>query len=188
MAPGDTGQESGFTIDGKFYPPPTLESFEMGELRVMYDYSGIVQEDFVQAEDETDDEHGARITQLVQHPGFMQTLMHVAFQRGNPTLKRDRVAAVIESTNYLEAVASLQSDEPDEDDAGPPDPSARTSEPSGSLPSGSSESKSSRKLRPDTPGNGSGSGSAEPARTPASTGTGASGTSSPELDQAGLGV
>lgn len=179
MAPGDTGPESGFIIDGKTYEVPSLDSFDMGERRVMYDYSGIVQEDFVKEDNEADEDHAARVAGLIRHPGFMQTLMHIAYQRGNPGVKRDKVAAVIEQTNYLDAVASLADDEP-EDDAGPPDLSERTRGPDASSPSGSSGNDDSTKPKSATGGDGSTNGSDAPAKTPASTGTGRSGTSSPQ--------
>ncbi len=93
-----------FVIDGSEYPCPDIASFNMGERRVMFDLSGIVEEDFAQGDEETDDEKDARVGKLTRHPGFVEALMHIAYARGNPELKRSKVQAVIDNTNYLEAI------------------------------------------------------------------------------------
>lgn len=93
-----------FVIDGTEYPCPDIASLTMAERRVMFDLSGIVEEDFVQRDDETDVEKDERVGKLTRHPGFMEALMHIAYARGNPELKRPKVQAVIDQTNYLEAI------------------------------------------------------------------------------------
>lgn len=149
-----TDVEAGFLLDGATYEVPALDTFDMGERRVLYDYSGLVQEDFAPLEDESEEERDERFQGLIRHPGFMQALMHIAYARANPGLRRDKVEKVIERTNYLEAVASLAGDEAGDD--GPPvltPDSPKSSE-------GSSASS----------GNGSTEGSDEPAVTPEPTG------------------
>lgn len=110
--------ESGFLIDGKVYEVPDMGSFDMAERRLMFDLTGFVQEDFVQEDDETDDEHEGRVARMTRHPGFMEMLMRVAYQRGNPGVNANKVKLVVDKTNYLEAVQSLAGAE--EEDAGPP--------------------------------------------------------------------
>lgn len=120
-----------FVIDGGHYPLPDVSSMDMAERRVMYDLAGLVQEDFIQDDDEDDAEHDARVTRLTRHPGFMESLMHIAYQRGHPELKRDRVQKVIDKTRFVDAVADW-ADDIEEDDVNPPE---LTKPPDGSSPS-----------------------------------------------------
>lgn len=106
-----------FIIDGAEYPAPSLDSFDMAERRLLFELAGITQEDLVRGEDESEEDHDVRVSRALRHPGFMETLMHVAYARGNPTIKRDKVQSVIEKTNYLEAIQKWA----EEDDASPPD-------------------------------------------------------------------
>lgn len=118
-----------FVIDGAEYPCPDIASFNMGERRVMFDLSGIVEEDFAQGDDETDEEKEARVGKLTRHPGFIESLMHIAYARGNPELKRPRVQDVIDNTNYLEAIEKWADREGD--DANPvSEPTNKPSDPS----------------------------------------------------------
>jgi hypothetical protein len=166
MADSDTGLV--FVIDGADYPWPDLETFDMAERRVMYDLSGIVEEDFVRQEDETEDEHDERVRKMARHPGFMEAAMHIAYARGNPELKRAKVQAIIDHTNYQEAIAKWADLEEDGED-GPP-VSEPTSEPNSRSLSGSDGSNASS-------GIGSPTSSDAPGKTPGSTGTSASDTS-----------
>ena len=105
-----------FVIEGERCPLPDVASFTMGERRVLYELAGIVQEDFLREEEEDDDEYDARILGLTRHPGFMETLMHVAYQRKHPELKRDKVRAVIERTSFREAVSEWEEEDVEEAD------------------------------------------------------------------------
>ena len=123
---GDTGTGLVFVLDGTDYEAPSLYTFDMSERRVMFDLAGIVEEDFVQQEDETEEDHQARVARMTRHPGFMEALMHVAFQRGNPDMKRAKVQALIDKTNFHEAIEKW-ADADVEDDADPPPVSELTS-------------------------------------------------------------
>ena len=169
--------DTGFLIEGKLYPVPTMDSLTMAERRVMYDLSGITQEDFVREEDESDEDLDARVNRLTRHPGFMEALMHVAYQRGNPNLRRDKVQFVIDQTNYNEAVAALAATAPEEDTDQPP--LALTSEPDESSPRSSLESVSLTKPSSESGGSVSTNGSDLPAGIREPTGTSRSATSSP---------
>ncbi len=149
-----------FVIDGREYPSPDLDGLNMGERRVMYDLCGIIQEDFAPQDNETADEHDARIAKLTRHPGFVQSLMHIAYQRGNPDDKRAKVEKVIESTNYLEAIAAWADSTNDEE---APSPLVSTPEHKPASSTGSGESSESS-------GDGSPNGTALPDRIPAPTG------------------
>lgn len=126
-----------FVIDGGEYESPAVDSFDMAERRVMFDLCGIVEEDFARLEDETEDEHSARVRKLARHPGFMEALMHIAYARGNPDLKRPKVQAVIDKTNYLDAIQKWGELEEGEDS---PPAQESTSEHSSSSLTGSSDS------------------------------------------------
>jgi hypothetical protein len=167
--------ETGFMIDGTVYEVPTLDSLTMGERRVMFELSGITQEDFVREADESEDEHDARLAKLMRHPGFMESLMHVAYQRGNPTVKPGKVKMVVEGTNYLEAVSGMTGDDDEEEEAVP---LALTSEPDRSSEKSSLENESSTKDSSETSGNGSESASDEQGSAPIPIGITRSDTSS----------
>jgi hypothetical protein len=169
--------ETGFLIDGTVYEVPSLDSLTMGERRVMYELSAITQEDFVRGEDESEDEHEERVAKLMRHPGFMESLMHVAYQRANPNVKRAKVQLVVDGTNYLEAVAAMSAVEEPEDE---PVPLGSTSLPDGSSPSDSSGSSSSPRPTRDSGGTDSENGSGLPDDSPPTTGITRSATSSPE--------
>ncbi len=158
-----------FVIDGNEYPAPTLDTFDMAERRLLYELSKITQEDLVREDDESEEDHDRRVTMTLRHPGFMETLMQVAYARGNPALKPDKVRAIIERTNYLEAIQKWA----EEEDAGPPD---RTSPSELSKHSESENGSSSERS-----GESSSTTSDRPDRLPASTGTSESATSSQPL-------
>jgi hypothetical protein len=149
-----------FVIDGREYLAPDLDSLNMGERRVMYDLCGIVQEDFAPQDGETADEHDVRIAKLTRHPGFMEALMHIAYQRGNPTDTRVKVQKVIESTNYLESIEAWAEAE----DGEAPSPLALTTEPAPASSTGSAGSSESS-------GEGSRTRTGEPVATLQRTGT-----------------
>jgi hypothetical protein len=157
--------ETGFQIEGKVYEVPTLDSLSMGERRVMFELAGVTQEDFVREEDESEEEHDQRVTKLMRHPGFMESLMHIAYQRGNPQLKRDKVRLVIENTRYVDAIEAMSAEA--EDDAGPPE---LTTVPAPSSPNASDDSSASS-------GHDSSTATAAPAVTRLATGTTRSATS-----------
>lgn len=169
--------ETGFLIDGTVYEVPTLDSLTMGERRVMFELAGVTQEDFVQAEDESDDEHDERVSKMMRHPGFMEALMHVAYQRGNPGLKAAKVRLVIEATNYLDAVAAMvgEDEEPEADAV----PLGLTTPLDESSLNDSNDSNSSSEQNTDSGGSASTNDSDGLVRVPTRIGTGRSVTSSP---------
>lgn len=166
--------ENGFLIAGKVYEVPMLDSLTLDEAELMYDQSGLGQEDFVQEADESDDEHTARVAKLMRRPGFMASLARIAYQRGNPTVKAAQVQLVIGKTNRLELFSKLASAEPEEDAV----PLALTNAPNEPSPNGSPESEPSTGSSPASTGSDSGSGSDGQAGEVVSIGTTRSDTSS----------
>jgi len=158
-----------FLIEGGEYPWPTITSLLMGERRILYDLSGYVQEDFLQLEDESEEEHEERVRVILRHPGVQEALMVIAYARGNPQLKVEKVRALVEKTNWIDA--NLKNAELEED-AGPPETTFQ-SEPS-------SENGSKHDSRSEDSGSPSTSTSAPVDVIPLPTGDTRSGTSSPE--------
>jgi hypothetical protein len=143
--------ESGFLIDDKLYPVPSVFSLTNDEAQILWDYSGLTIQDFL---DEDADER------QFDHPGVMTTLMHVAYQRGNPDMKPKKVRELIGGVTRWKAMTGLVAadDEPEEDEI----PLALTSEPDSPSERRPLENDNSNKRSTGTPGNGSPNGSGEP--------------------------
>lgn len=174
--------ETGFLIDGTIYEVPSLMSLEMAEIELLYKASGCGLEDFVQGADEDDEDYERRVDKMIRQPGVMRSLMEIAYQRGNPTLRPERVAETIRRTNYMEAISTMSADddgEPEDD----PVPLALTPPPVEPSQSGSDESSSSSAATSETSGNDSTRDSDEPVDAPATTGIGKSDTSSISLQE-----
>ena len=101
--------ESGFLIDGTVYEIPALWDLTMSERRLLFELAGYTQEEFLREDDETDDEHEARVEKMLRHPGYVETLMIVAYQRGNPDVKPGKVRLVIDRTSYADAIQGIAS-------------------------------------------------------------------------------
>lgn len=160
--------ETGFLIEGTVYPVPTWDSLTMGERHVMFDLAGITEEDLMQQDGESEEDHDERVDRATRHPGFMHALMHIAYQRGNPQMRRDKVSLVVDNTNYLDAMTRMSAAEEDADES----PLASTTpleQPSGTGSDGSSERSGQRSTTGLDPQD-------DP---PVPTGIGRSGTSSP---------
>ena len=103
--------ESGFVIDGRTYPVPTLDTFTMDEAQVLYDYAGLALEDFGPAHPswpkEEQDAHEAGVLHKAKNPAFKRALVHVAYARGNPTESLATVRAIAGNVNILEATLAL---------------------------------------------------------------------------------
>jgi hypothetical protein len=158
--------ETGFMIDGTLYEVPGLDTLTMDEAQVLYDYSGLTLEDFIPEDPARPDEQSDDLRAKLKNPGFLRALMHIAYQRGNPSLSGVKVKTLIGSASMIGAVEHLQ--ESGEDDALPP---ASTTEPDGSSPRSSVVSSVSS-------GGGSSDGSDVPAVPPEATTTMRSDTSS----------
>jgi hypothetical protein len=161
-----------FVIDGKSYPIPMLDTFDMNEAQILYDYANVTLEDFAPAHPEWPEEerekYEAGQLEKVRNPAFKRALLHVAYARGNPGQKFEFVREIIGRANTLDVTVALLT----EDDASPP----KTSSPRPPSPSSDTRTRSRRTAS----GKDSPNGSAAPASNPASTGRSSSDTSSPE--------
>src|SRR5574337_617209 len=97
--------DSGFVIDGITYEVPTLDSFTMGEAKILYLCSGLSLEDF--AVDEEDAEASARLKRNVRNPGFIEALMRIAYLRGNPGITDSKAESVVSKANLVEALSKI---------------------------------------------------------------------------------
>jgi hypothetical protein len=100
-------EATGFRIDGKLYEVPTLDTYSMDEAQVLYDYAGLGLEDFVEPDDEAPEEVRAEflrtLSQKLKNPQFLRSIIHVAYQRGNPEMTRGQVEAVVGAINHMAA-------------------------------------------------------------------------------------
>jgi hypothetical protein len=160
--------EAKFVIDGAEYPVPELESFDMDELQIMYDYCGFAREDLLPADpNASEDELAEHITDVerkLRHPGVWRTMLHVAYRRAHPTEKDARIRELTGKVNLLDALGEI------EEEQSPPATSSQ-SEPS-------SDSDTKPLLPSEASGRPSSNGSEEPDKSPASIGTSGSVTSS----------
>jgi hypothetical protein len=165
--------EAGFEIEGRKYPIPMLDSFDMNEAQILFDYANVTLEDFAPAHpdwpDEEREKYEADQLTKVRNPAFKRALLHVAYARGNPGQQFEFVREIIGRANTLDVTVALLT----EDDASPP---VETSSPR--PPSRSTDTRTLSK--PEASGTGSPNGSDAPDVSPASTGDSSSDTSSQE--------
>jgi hypothetical protein len=151
--------ETGFNIDGTVYEVPQLGSLTNGERRVLYDYAGVVEEDFFPLEGETEEETETRSHGLMRHPGFWPGLMHIAYRRAHAGIKDAKIKQLIDDVSFVDAMSTMGgAQEEDGDGESPP---ASTSEQQASSPNSSLENTPSPPPTIATPGNGSANGSGE---------------------------
>jgi len=163
----DQQPESKFVIDGGDYPIPTLDTFDMDEAQLLYDLARMSVEDFAIADG--DEEGEAELEQKIRNPGFIRTLMQVAYQRGNPGISAAKAKQVIGHANLIEAydnwLEGLADASPPEQTRSKPEPPDEQSRPSSSNESSGGDSTN---------------GSAQPDESPVATGISRSDTSSPQ--------
>jgi hypothetical protein len=147
-----------FKIGEDEYEVPDIADLDMDEWQVMYDYAGLVLDDFAPADDE--DEEAARIRRLRQ-PAFTRALLHIGYQRQHPEAKPDAVRELTGRAKLIPVLAAIDAASEDEDDADPP---ASTPEPAPLLPKSSGGSSESGPPASETS-------SDEPDEHPVATGT-----------------
>ena len=177
MSTGRVGEvtEQGIEIDGRTYEIPALESLDMDECQILYDYSGTALEDFAPGDpnlpaDELREYERAQVA-MVKNPAFKRALVHIAYRRENRETPDAEIRDAVGAANMLAVTTSLF--RTSEADDGPP-AKASQSEPA-------SGSDTSKQWARDSSGGSSQNGSDEPGVDPENTGTGESGTSSPAL-------
>lgn len=100
--------EAGFQINGRNCPVPSIETFDMDEASIFYDYTKLT------------------IDQLFDMEGLPPTLIgalaHIAVRRADPTMKDAEIRRAVGKMNLLELATQFASsmDEGEEEDAVPP--------------------------------------------------------------------
>ena len=165
-------REDGFEIEGKTYPVPTLDTFDLAEARILKRYCNVVLEDFSpvhpEAEDSVREAHEARQREMLSDPDFKAAFAHIAYRRGNPEQEFEEIQAVVDKLGLLDVTLALF----EEEDANPPEETGSPSEPE-------SENGSSEEWKLPDSGILSPAGSDLQATTLPNIGTTESGTSSP---------
>ena len=156
----DVEQEPVFVFDGQRLPIPDLETFTLAESVILYDNTGMTLEDFMPDEELSEEAANAERESKGRHPGFLLTLLHVAYQRAHPKFSVQKVRALIGSANLIEVIEAIEGIP--EDDAVPPSVES-TSAPTASSRNASDDSSA-------TSGNGSTNASDAPADGPPATG------------------
>lgn len=107
--------ETKFVIQGRDYPVPTLDTFDMDECELLYEKTGLTLQDVM------DDEFELKLS-----PGLLRTLMLVTFLRGNPATRREQAEKIIGKIKAVDALEHLSAQE---DDADPPAATATNGSP-----------------------------------------------------------
>lgn len=139
-----------FTIDDVQYDIPPLDDMDMDEWQIIYDYSGLVLEDFAPAADRADeqiegDEDGpleqAR-KRRVSTPAFTTALLHIGYRRAHPDAKPDAIKKLVGSTKRLHVLEAMADAVPEGDAADPPEATPEPARSSQQESGGSSEPES----------------------------------------------
>lgn len=103
--------DSGFEIDGTTYEVPSLDTFNMDESQVLFDYAKLALEDFVDPHpDLTETEKEAFLAERAEklkNPALLRSLAHVAYQRGNPDVKAADVRVLMGKQNSVSILADF---------------------------------------------------------------------------------
>jgi hypothetical protein len=130
-----------FDIDGREYPIPSVFQLTMGEAQTLFDYCGYTLEDFVPPLPGVEDDR----VRMLRDPAFKRAMVHIAYQRGNPELNRDEVAALVDGVQMFDMVAAMYTDE-DAD----PTPVSQKQQPPPSEPATRSSTKGSGRRSKNT--------------------------------------
>lgn len=110
------------------YEIPALDDMDMDEWQIIYDYSGLVLEDFAPAADRADeqvdgDEDGPlekERQRRIGTPAFTTALLHIGYRRSHPDAKPDAIKRLVGSTKRLRVLEAMADAAPAEGDALPP--------------------------------------------------------------------
>lgn len=117
-----------FTLDGVTYEVPQITDLDMDEWTVMWEYTGLVLDDFAPHEDE--DEEADRKRRL-RTPAFTRALLHIGLMRAHPDMKESEITAITGKAKLIRVMEAMGDAVDEEGDVDPP---ALTSAPEQSLP------------------------------------------------------
>jgi len=116
-----------FKIDDHEYEMPMLDDLDMDEWQILYDYTGLILDDFAPKEDADEERDRERRT---SQPGFTRAMLHIGYRRAHPDLKPDAIKQVTGEAKLLHVLEALGESAPEEDET----PLALTTEPEPSSP------------------------------------------------------
>jgi len=125
----------------------TMGEYTMDEAKIMYDYCGIVIEDFaplLDDDDPTDAALAEDLEQKIKNPAFTTAMLHISYRRANPRASESRLKRFFGSMDRTEAmelfveISGLNQESEEEDPT-----KGSTSEPDESSPRNSTESSES---------------------------------------------
>jgi hypothetical protein len=122
-----------FKIEDVEYEVPILDDLDLDEWQILYDYTGLILEDFAPQEDEETEKDRQRRT---SQPGFTRAMLHIGYRRTHPELKPDAIKKVTGEAKLLHVLEAF-GEAPDEEDE---TPLASTIEPEKSSPQSSVDS------------------------------------------------
>jgi hypothetical protein len=105
-----------FKIDNAEYEIPALDDLDMDEWQILYDYTGLILDDFAPQEDEDEERDRMRRT---SQPGFTRAMLHIGYRRANPELKPDAIRQVTGSAKLLHVLEAMGESASEEDEAAP---------------------------------------------------------------------
>ena len=95
-----------FVIDGKEYPIAGIETFNLDEAMVMYQYTGMTLDQVIDVEG--------------MHPGMVAALLHVGMAREDPTAKAKDIEKAVRSSNLFDLINALAGEVEEGEVADPP--------------------------------------------------------------------
>ena len=81
------------TVEGTPYVLPALDTFDLDEAIILYDYAGLTFDQVWELEG--------------LHPGVVKTLLHVAIQRSDPALRERDIKETVGRVNMMEVMVEL---------------------------------------------------------------------------------
>lgn len=93
-----------FDLEGTLYEFPDVLDLDMDEWIVVYEYAGLVLEDFAPLESaEAEQERVHRL----KHPGFMKAMAHIGYQRAHPKKTKATIKDLIGAVKMLPLLESM---------------------------------------------------------------------------------
>lgn len=155
----DETQTVGFEIGEERYEIPDFGSLTLDEAEIMYDISGVIQEQLAPLHPESSDDeklaHELQSIRLIGNPRFKRALAHIAYRRRHPDADFDHISFVVGGANAMDVTLEFLRGDPDPPAQSSPKQLASkrsTSDPSSSGDSGTaSGSDSSAQVVPLSP-------------------------------------
>ena len=97
-----------FELEGTMYDIPDVLDLDLDEWIVVYEYAGLVLDDFAPLENA--EEEAQRVHKL-RHPGFMKAMAHIGYQRAHPKKTKATVKDLLGKAKLVPMLESMATDE-----------------------------------------------------------------------------